>query len=113
MEFMDFFGNEKGFELILDVLENAKMDETLNIHVMGNLATLIALPANIYHRTFMDDYGARIVSSIKARLLASSDKGIRDVRREQIDIIMKAVGNLQARIMEKEEAVRELEVFKL
>ena len=94
MNFMNYFGNEKGFEMILDVLENAKMDDTLNIQVMGNLATLIALPANIYHRTFMDDYGARIVNSIKARLLGATDKSIRDVRKEQIDTILKAVGSI-------------------
>jgi hypothetical protein len=52
---------------------------------MGNLATLISLPANIYHREVMNDFGARIVESIKARLLGASDKSIRDVRKEQID----------------------------
>ena len=82
MNFINYFGNEKGFELILDVLENGKMDETLNIQVMGNLATLISLPANIFHKSFMDDFGARICSSIKARLIGASDKSIRDVRKE-------------------------------
>ena len=113
MNFMNYFGNNKGLEMVLDVLENAKMDDTLNIQVMGNLATLIALPANIYHRTVMDDFGARIVNSIKARLLGASDKSIRDVRKEQIDTIMKAAGSIQARISDKTQAAKELEVFRL
>ena len=82
MNFINFFGNEGGFAEILDVLENGEMNENLNIQVMGNLATLISLPANIYHKTFMDEFGARICNAIKARLLGASDKSIRDVRKE-------------------------------
>ena len=80
---------------------------------MGNLATLISLPANIYHKKFMDEFGARICNAIKARLLGASDKSIRDVRKEHIDTILKAVGSVQARIMEKEASAKELEIFKL
>ena len=61
MNLMNFFGNEGGIELVLDILENGTMDDTLNIHVMGSLATLISLPANIYHKLVMEDFGARIV----------------------------------------------------
>ena len=82
MHIINYFGHEGGFEEIIDILENGEMDETLNIQVMGNLATLISLPANIYHRTFMDEFGARISNAIKARLLGASDKSIRDVRKE-------------------------------
>ena len=80
---------------------------------MGNLATLISLPANIYHREVMNDFGARIVESIKARLLGASDKSIRDVRKEQIDTILRAAGSIQARIVDKATAEQSLEVFKL
>jgi len=31
MNFMNYFGNNKGIDLVLDVLENGKMDDTLNI----------------------------------------------------------------------------------
>ena len=82
MHFINYFGHEGGFTDILDVLENGKMDENLNIQVMGNLATLISLPANIYHKAFMDEFGLRIANSIKARLLGSPDKSLRDVRKE-------------------------------
>ena len=113
MHFINYFGNEGGFEKIIEVLENGEMNDELNIQVMGNLATLIALPANIYHKAFMEEFGARIANSIKARLLGSSDKTLRDVRKEQIDTILKAIGGVQARIMDKEASTKELEIFKL
>ena len=71
---------------------------------MGGLATQISLPANLYHKDFMDQYGTRICDSIKARLIGASDKSLRNVRKEQIDTILKAVGSLQQRILEKEAA---------
>ena len=49
---------------------------------MGGIATQIALPANLYHKSFMDEFAARICDSIKARLIGASDKSIRDVRKE-------------------------------
>ena len=52
----------------------------------------------------MDQYGTRICDSIKARLIGASDKSLRNVRKEQIDTILKAVGSLQQRILEKEAA---------
>jgi hypothetical protein len=68
--------------MVLDVLEKAEMNETLNIQVMGGIATQISLPANLYHKTFMDEFAARICNSIKTRLIGASDKSIRDVRKE-------------------------------
>ena len=49
---------------------------------MGGIATQVALPANLYHKAFMDEFAARICKSIKDRLIGSSDKSIRDVRKE-------------------------------
>ena len=99
--------------MIIDVLENGKMDDKLTIQVLGNLATLISLPANIYHKTFMEEYGERIANAVKDRLLHAPDKSIRDVRKESIDTILKAVSSVQARVMDKEVAAKDLEVFKL
>ena len=49
---------------------------------MGGIATQLSLPANLYHKKFIDEYAARICNSIKARLIGASDKSIRDVRKE-------------------------------
>ena len=54
MNMMNYFGNQGGFDLLIEVLEKAEMDDTLTIQVMGALATQISLPANLYHKEFMD-----------------------------------------------------------
>ena len=68
--------------MLIEVLEKAEMDDTLTIQVMGALATQISLPANLYHKEFMDQYARKICDSIKARLINTSDKGLRNVRKE-------------------------------
>ena len=82
MNFINYFGNEGGFDMLMEVLEKAELDEHLTIQVMGCLATQISLPANLYHKEFMDQYGTRICDSIKARLIGASDKSLRNVRKE-------------------------------
>jgi hypothetical protein len=82
MNMMNYFGNQGGFDLLIEVLEKAEMDDTLTIQIMGALATQISLPANLYHKEFMDQYAKQICDSIKARLINTSDKGLRNVRKE-------------------------------
>ena len=113
MNMINFFGNNGGFDALIEVLEKAEMNDTLTIQVMGALATQISLPANLYHKDFMTQYGARICDSIKARLIGASDKSLRDVRKEQIDIILKAVGNVQMRILDSEASKRDQQVFRI
>ena len=61
MEFINYFGNEKCLDIILDLLENAELDDSLTIQIIFNLAALIARPAIIYHKSYMDEFGARII----------------------------------------------------
>ena len=106
-------GNEKCFETILDLLENAKLDDAINIAVLINLASLICFPAVVYHKGFVDDFGARIITATKARLLGSQDKSIRNIKKDQFEDLYKAISGMQLRIMEKGKALKELEIFKL
>ena len=57
--------------MILDLLENAELDENLNLKYLLNLAAIIALPAVVYHKAFMEEFGARIVAATKKRLLGN------------------------------------------
>ena len=113
MHYINYFGNEQGFEKILDVLENAEMDDSINMQVLVNMAILITLPAIVYHKSFMDEFGARIIKAIKDRLLGASDKYIRAIRREQVEVLFTTIRSMQQRIMDKTTSQREMDIFKL
>jgi ubiquitin carboxyl-terminal hydrolase 34 len=49
----------------------------------------------------------------KNRLLTAPDKALRDVRREHIEAIVKAVDNLNRRIVDKDERDKQSEFLKL
>lgn len=115
MHHMNMFGNMGGFEMIVDTLENGKVDDNgdLNIAVMSVLAQIISLPYPIYHKAFIAEYGQRIAAAIKMRLLSASDKSLRDVRKQQIDGIIKAIDSISKRFLDKEERDKQSEIMKL
>jgi hypothetical protein len=62
LHYMNMFGNAQGFEMVIDVLENAKLSENggLTISVMGCLAQIVTLPSSVLHKNFIKEYGVRI-----------------------------------------------------
>jgi hypothetical protein len=63
------FGNAGGFEIIIDILENAKVEGDLSISVLGCLAQIITFPSVVLHKNFIVQYGQRISTAIRKRLL--------------------------------------------
>lgn len=59
---MNMFGNALGFEMVIDVLENANLLEngSITISVMGCLAQIVTLPSSVLHKDFIKEYGVRI-----------------------------------------------------
>ena len=65
------------------------------------------------HKNFIAQYGQRVSDAIRKRLLQATDKSLRDVRKEQIDAIIKSVENISRRFLSKEERESQAEVLKL
>jgi hypothetical protein len=80
---------------------------------MGCLAQILTLPFPVYHKTFIDQHGASIASAIKERLLMTSDQSLRDVRKEQVDAIIKSVDNISRRFLLKDEREKQSEILRL
>lgn len=110
------FCEKGGLELILDVIENTESsDKTdgFNLCVLAILLSLISLPAQVYHKQVIVDFAPRLIELSKKRLLNSPDRALRDVRREHIEAIVKAVESLSKRLVEKGQNESESEVLKL
>lgn len=100
----------------MDLLENATMSEKegeLTIKIIGCLAQIITNPFPVYHKWFIGEFGQRIKDAIAKRLLTTSDQSLRDVRKEQIDSVIKAMENISKRFLNKDTREKEIEVTKL
>jgi len=113
---INYFCHQGGLDLILDIISKTEItDQTdgYNLCVMAILLSLISLPAQIFHNSVISEYGPKLIESSKERLLASPDKALRDVRREHIEAILKAVDNLNKRIVDRSEREKQSEFLKL
>jgi hypothetical protein len=70
MSYMNYFGNSGCFDKILDILENAKFEkeenDVISFKSYLRLAMMICLPSVSYHKSFIAEFGKRIVDSIKS-----------------------------------------------
>jgi hypothetical protein len=78
LRYINIFGNEGGFDLILDILTNAEISDSekplqLNLKIMGCLAQVITMPFAVFHKQFIAEKGVQISKAIQHRLLSTSD----------------------------------------
>jgi hypothetical protein len=71
--------------------------------VMGCLAQIITQPYPVYHKNFIEDTAQDITNAIKDRLIGTSDQALRNVRKEQVDAIIKSVENISKRVLSKDD----------
>lgn len=116
MRHLGHFCHRGGLDLILSVIADAEVTDKpygYNLCVMAILLSLISLPAQIYHKAVIAEYGPKLVEAAKRRLLSAPDKALRDVRREHIEAIVKAVELLSRRILERADREKDNEILKL
>jgi hypothetical protein len=69
---------------------------------MGALSNCMTQPHLVYHKHFIRENGEKVAKGIEQRLLTATDKSLREVRKDSIDGIMKAIENIQKRYTKKE-----------
>lgn len=114
LRYINIFGNEGGFHTIINLLKDgSKETEGLNIQIMGCLAQIVTLPYAVLHKKFIEEQGPGIAQAIKDRLINTNDKALRDVRKEQVDAIIRSIDNISKRFLKKEERTKQTEVLRL
>jgi len=110
------FCQNGGLDSILEVIENCEASdkpEGFNLCVLAILLSLISLPAVVYHKSVIAEYAPKLIAASKTRLLSAPARALRDVRREHIEAIVKAVDSLSRRVVEKDEREQQVEILKL
>lgn len=81
--------------------------------MLAILLSLASLPAQVYHKEVIAEYAPRLRECGRSRLLQAPDRALRDVRREAIEGIVKAVDALGRRLADRAEREKQTEVLKL
>jgi len=113
---INIFCEKGGLNLILEILEKEEFSEKLNDYnlcVMAILINLVSLPGIIYHKQVISDFCERLINTTKKRLLEAPDKALREVRKEHIEAIVKAIDTLNRRIVSREERIKQNDILKL
>jgi ubiquitin carboxyl-terminal hydrolase 34 len=98
---------------VIEAHEATDKSEGFNLCVLAILLSLVSLPAMVYHKDVIAEYAPKLIEVSKRRLLTAPAKALRDVRREHIEAIVKAVDNLSKRVIDKAEREKEIGILKL
>lgn len=113
IKMMNYFGNQGGFDMLLDVLENGEVNENLTLSTITYIATLFSMPFKLWHKTQIERIGNRVVEAAKRQFLLSQDKSIRGIDSGIINQVTSAVGNINCRLMDRSSSRKSIEIFKL
>ena len=61
---MNQFGHEGGFSVILDILENEQAGDKIDIAIVASLASMVANPINLWHRSWLEEFGERFGTAV-------------------------------------------------
>lgn len=56
-----------------------------------------------FHKNFILENGQKIVDAIRSKLLNSSDQSMRDMKKEQVDAIIKSIKHMNQRLIKNED----------
>lgn len=113
---LSMFCEAGGLQVILDSIrdnECSDKNDEFNLTILACLISAASLPALTYHKAVIADFGGQLVTEAKKKLLGAPDKALRDMRREAIDAITKAVDLFNKRLMKREDRKPALEGLKL
>lgn len=87
--------------------------EDMELNVFSSIMACLSSPIIIYHKDVIDEYGPKFAEVAEKRLKEFPDKLLRNVRREKIEAIIKAIEVMQRRTVGKEEREKKIETLKL
>lgn len=85
----------------------------MDLNLLSIIVTALANPYQMYHKEFVTEYGPKFVDVCTRALKEAPEKSLRDVRREQIENVIKSIDNFQRRTMTRDEREKMTEVIKL
>lgn len=110
VKYMNIFGDKKGFDFILNVLENK---EQVPQEILGYLIQLIQSCCKNLVKPFIDEHGAKILENIKKYLLVNTKENLRDLNKNNITTVLNAVSSLADRVYSEKKSKKltlELEI---
>lgn len=102
--------------MIMDLLADPDAEQkhqNLDINVIGCLAQILTQPYLVYHKKFIAQNAMKIAEMIKARLISAPEKALKNVRKENVDAIIKSIENITLRHLDKAEREQQSEILRL
>lgn len=103
---MNRFGNNGGFEAIINTLKNKTPDDECTLTSMGYMITMISMPVKLFMKDWMKEFGPILTQSIVKQLLNAPDKILKNVPAGDVNQIKSSVNIINVRHMDDRDMAR-------
>ena len=101
MKYINFFGEEGGFEHVRQVLNGEFESQSQNV---GSLVRLVQSACENLVQPFIQKHGRDILTHIKAYVKDSVEKDLRNISKESLQIMIEGINSLAERVHSIKEA---------
>jgi hypothetical protein len=110
------FAEAGGLATILKAVQEEECSDKpgeFDLTVLACLFSGASFAAAVYHKDVITDFGAPLLAEAKKKLLGAPDKALRDMRRDAIDAILRAVEAFNKRVLKRDERKASLDELRL
>ena len=104
IELMDLFGNMGGFEKLLNLLEEGVLSEKLSMSAISFMAVILALPFQLYHFDWLEEFGPKYINATTKKLFECKDTYFKKLEIEDIEQIEDSLAAINFSINTEEDA---------
>ena len=101
ISYMNRFGNNGGFNALLDTLTNGVIDEHLTLTLMGYMITMISMPSKLFHKDWMAEYATKFTEAMKNQLINAPDNILKNVTAGNVNQTQVSIKQINSRVMDK------------
>ena len=110
---MNDFGNNGGFDNILNILENVKAGKDIDVDSFCYLSTMISMPISLWHRDWIEEYAERFANAIRQQLLNLDDQSMRANDKNAYNQVFNCLNFINIRCKTPQQASEMKEVLSL
>lgn len=79
---MNCFGNEGGFDAIMNVLENVPAGEEISLSSVCYMSTMLTMPIHLWHKDWLSEHAEKAAIAVRKQLYEANDKVHRSLDKD-------------------------------
>lgn len=106
LEMMNLFGNEGGFDMLIEVLQNVQPGEAITMDSICYISSMFSMSVSLWHKEWISEYAPVFVAAVRGQFENSNDQILRTMNEDAYKQGVRSIFSIHARNADKDEVAQ-------